>query len=121
MEHLKENVVKIISNKIKMSIIAKLCSIEQYNNELLKDFSKIQMESAELLYEKYMIYYNEKPTINVDNNGNLVELLKETIDIEKMFVKKVGTNFGIRQATIHSLADDEKFMYHLTHSNIDID
>ncbi|WP_421078291.1 hypothetical protein Mjas_02960 [Methanothermococcus sp. Ax23] len=114
MEHLKENVVKIISNKMKLSIIAKLCSIEQYNNELLNDFSKVQMEGAELLYEKYIIYYNEKPTININTEGDIVEILKETIDIEKMFVKKVGTNFGIRQATIHCLADDEKFYYYLT-------
>jgi hypothetical protein len=114
MEHLKENVVKIISNKMKLSIIAKLCSIEQYNNELLNDFSKVQMESAELLYEKYIIYYDEKPAIDINTDGDIVEILKETIDIEKMFVKKVGTNFGIRQATIHSLADDEKYYYHIT-------
>ncbi|ABR56540.1 hypothetical protein [Methanococcus aeolicus] len=114
MEHLKENVVKIISNKMKLSIIAKLCSIEQYNNELLNDFSKVQMEDAELLYEKYIIYYNEKPTININNDGDIVEVLNETIDMEKQFAKKIGANFGIRQATIHCLADDEKFYYYLT-------
>jgi len=113
MEQLKEKIQKVISNKLKLSIIAKLESIEQYNNDLLNDFSKVQLDGGLHLAEKYMIYFNEKPEINIDNKGDLLELLNETVGMEKEFAKKIGANFGIRQATIHCLADDEKFLYHL--------
>ncbi|HIP17423.1 MAG TPA: hypothetical protein EYG76_03875 [Methanothermococcus okinawensis] len=114
MDSLKEHILKIISNKIKMTILAKFLSIEQYNSDILNDFSDVQRKGANNLYEKYIVYY-EKPTIkfDMDSNGDILDILKETIELEKAIVKKIGTNFGIRQSLIHTLSDDEKFHYHL--------
>ncbi|MBW9221717.1 hypothetical protein KKP97_01525 [Methanothermococcus sp. SCGC AD-155-C09] len=114
MVDLKEHLLKIISNKIKMATLAKFLSIEQYNSDILNDFSEIQRKGANNLYEKYIIYH-ERPTIkfDVDSSEDILDILKETIEMEKAIAKKIGTNFGIRQSVIHNLADDEKFHYHL--------
>ena len=114
MEDLKEYLLKIICNKIKMAVFAKLLSIEEYRIDILEDYSEVQRKGFEILYEKYVIYYG-KPDIKfeLDSGEDLLSILKETIELEKTFAKKIGTNFGIRQSAIHNLAEDEKYYHYL--------
>ena len=114
MDNLKEIMLKIICNKIKMAVLAKFLSIEEYRSDILEDFSEVQREGVETLYEKYLIYYG-KPDIKfeVDSKENIMDILEETIELEKTFAKRIGANFGIRQSVIHNLAEDEKYYYHL--------
>ncbi len=116
MEEIKENLVKILQNKIKILMIAKFKSIEDYDGKIFKDLFDVEMRNLEILYEKYLIYFNEKPNVKaeIDINANVVDVLKETIELERFLAKKLGTNFGLRQAVIHSLSDDERFLYFLT-------
>ena len=114
MDNLKECILKIICNKIKMGVLAKFLSIEGYRNDILEDFSEVQMEGVETLYEKYLIHYG-RPDIKfeVDSKENIIDILEETIELEKTSAKKIGANFGIRQSIIHALAEDEKYYYYL--------
>ena len=116
MEQIKENLTKILENKIKISMISKFKAIEEYDNKIFKDLSEVEMKNLEILYEKYLVYFNEKPNIKaeVDTNLDIVEILKETVELERFLAKKLGANFGVRQAIIHALSDDESFLYFLT-------
>ncbi|AEF95652.1 hypothetical protein [Methanotorris igneus] len=110
---LKELMEKIISNKIKLSLMCRFKSIEQYKNELYNDIAVSQMEDVEALYEKYLMYIGEKPNIKVELEGDIKEILKETIELEKKLIKESGMTFGIRQTTIHCLTSDERFYHYL--------
>ena len=110
---LKELMEKIISNKIKLSLMCRFKSIEQYKNELYKDIAISQMKDVEALYEKYLMYIGEKPNIKVELEGDIKEILKETIELEKKLIKESGMTFGIRQTTIHCLTSDERFYHYL--------
>ncbi|AAB98759.1 TPA: hypothetical protein HA335_01880 [Methanocaldococcus jannaschii] len=116
MDEIKEYLAKILENKIKISMIAKFKSVEEYEGRIFKDLFDVEMKNLEILYEKYLIYFNEKPNIKaeVDTNADVIEILKETIELEKFLAKKLGVNFGVRQAVIHALSDDERFLYFLT-------
>ncbi|AIJ05982.1 hypothetical protein JH146_1139 [Methanocaldococcus bathoardescens] len=110
---LKELMEKIISNKIKLSLMCRFKSIEQYKNELYEDIAVSQMKDVEALYEKYLMYIGEKPNIKVELSGDIKEILKETIELEKKLIKESGMTFGIRQTTIHCLTSDERFYFYL--------
>ena len=116
MEQIKENLTKILENKIKIAMISKFKAIEEYDNKIFKDLYEVEMKNLEILYEKYLVYFNEKPNIKaeVDTNLDIVEILKETVELERFLAKKLGANFGVRQAIIHALSDDESFLYFLT-------
>jgi len=58
---LKEHILKIISNKIKMAILAKFLSIEQYSSDILNDFSEIQRKSANNLSMKNILFIMKSP------------------------------------------------------------
>ncbi len=104
---------KIISNKIKLFLMCKFKSIEEYKNELYEDIANSQMKDVETLYEKYLMYIGEKPNIKVELDGDIKEILKETIELEKKLIKECGMTFGIRQITIHALTSDERFYFYL--------
>ncbi|WP_456375416.1 hypothetical protein [Methanocaldococcus sp.] len=112
---LKELMEKIISNKIKLFLMCKFKSIEEYKNELYEDIAVSQMKDVETLYEKYLMYIGEKPNIKVELNKNIdiKEILKEIIDLEKKLINECGMTFGIRQTTIHCLTKDERFYFYL--------
>ncbi|EHP87415.1 hypothetical protein [Methanotorris formicicus] len=109
----KELMEKIIYNKIKLLLICKFKSIEEYKNKLYDDIAVSQMKDVEALYEKYLMYIGEKPKINVELSGDIKEILRETIELEKKLIKESGMTFGIRQTTIHCLTSDEKFYFYL--------
>ncbi|CAB3289980.1 conserved protein of unknown function [Methanocaldococcus lauensis] len=109
----KELMEKIISNKIKLFLMCKFKSIEEYKNELYEDIANSQMKDVETLYEKYLMYIGEKPNIKVELDGDIKEILKETIELEKKLIKECGMTFGIRQTTIHALTSDERFYFYL--------
>ncbi|CAB3287502.1 conserved protein of unknown function [Methanocaldococcus lauensis] len=109
----KELMEKIISNKIKLFLMCKFKSIEEYKNELYEDIANSQMKDVETLYEKYLMYIGEKPNIKVELDGDIKEILKETIELEKKLIKECGMTFGIRQTTIHCLTKDERFYFYL--------
>ncbi|NPA62674.1 MAG: hypothetical protein GXN95_03870 [Methanococci archaeon] len=112
---IKENLTKILENKIKLMMLSKFRSIDEYSGEIFKELSDVEMKNLEILYEKYLIHFNEKPNIKaeVDIDEDILKLLKETIDMERSLAKKLGPNFGVRQAVIHSLSDDERLYYYL--------
>ncbi|MEO2117632.1 MAG: hypothetical protein ABGW92_04410 [Methanocaldococcus sp.] len=116
MEEIKEKLAKVLENKIKISMIAKFKSVEEYDGKIFKDLFDVEMKNLEILYEKYLIYFNEKPNIKAEININLdvVDILEETIELERFLAKKLGANFGVRQAVIHALSDDERFLHFLT-------
>ncbi|ACV24858.1 hypothetical protein [Methanocaldococcus fervens] len=114
---INELMEKIISNKIKLSLLCKFKSIEQYKNELYEDIAVSQMKDVEALYEKYIMYVGENLNISVELSGDIKEILKETIELEKKLIKECGMTFGIRQTTIHCLTNDERFYFYLNNEN----
>ena len=112
-EEIKNELIKLIELKIKLMLLSKFKTIEEYNNKIINNIAKKQENAVELLYKKYLIHFNEKPKIEkIEIDGEIEKILKEIIILERYLAKNIN-NFTMRQPIIHCLSDDEELLFYL--------